>query len=464
MNQELGAQAFTHGSDVYFGAGKEPGNNELTAHELTHVVQQTGVGNNSIVQNKVHSCSCPECVGTLGQLKRQSTRSLNTVNRTLTQTSIQGLTRTTPGIQCKPAEVTSYNFMGLSVAGGINAEMQSRLTDVTNHLRSRYTTIHGAPPTNDKKLREWCGVNDIRGWRHRPGSKSKHSSGSAVDVNYKNQPYIVTRTLTNGKTVLGGEKAGNGLTNERQATVDVFDRAVNFVHSHLPFAFFASTPMIQLIGYQQYQQADVSSRKPNETTTSVYKRFRGVSDDLSTYLGLVFHTEPIEVRRQPIANIEKATKADLLKAISTKERKVEKVAIENIRQYILNKHKYLLPTLSFMYNLMYNIDFSTWEEYFLVNPYVDQQLNRYTERWFYRILRDYEHVRIPMVKGNPEPRPGLTRNPARGFLDMSEEFVVAMTDVGKLRWGIADLGNAESGDTHHFDLGGHGGVTPDGSS
>ena len=43
MNRELGAQAFAHGSDVYFGAGKSPGNNELTAHELTHVVQQTGV-------------------------------------------------------------------------------------------------------------------------------------------------------------------------------------------------------------------------------------------------------------------------------------------------------------------------------------------------------------------------------------------------------------------------------------
>jgi outer membrane protein OmpA-like peptidoglycan-associated protein len=42
MNRELGAQAFTHGSDVYFGAGKSQGNNELTAHELTHVVQQSG--------------------------------------------------------------------------------------------------------------------------------------------------------------------------------------------------------------------------------------------------------------------------------------------------------------------------------------------------------------------------------------------------------------------------------------
>ncbi|AFZ26630.1 hypothetical protein Cylst_4552 [Cylindrospermum stagnale PCC 7417] len=42
MSRELGAQAFTHGSDVYYGEGKAPGNNELTAHELTHVVQQVG--------------------------------------------------------------------------------------------------------------------------------------------------------------------------------------------------------------------------------------------------------------------------------------------------------------------------------------------------------------------------------------------------------------------------------------
>jgi hypothetical protein len=42
MSRELGAQAFTHGSDVYFGEGKAPENNELTAHELTHVVQQVG--------------------------------------------------------------------------------------------------------------------------------------------------------------------------------------------------------------------------------------------------------------------------------------------------------------------------------------------------------------------------------------------------------------------------------------
>ena len=65
MNRELGAQAFAHGSDIYFGAGKLPGNNELTAHELTHVVQQTGgiqtdtlekFDKSSKVQHKCEAC------------------------------------------------------------------------------------------------------------------------------------------------------------------------------------------------------------------------------------------------------------------------------------------------------------------------------------------------------------------------------------------------------------------------
>jgi hypothetical protein len=42
MNKSLGAKAFAHGSDVYYGVGNGPGNDALTAHELTHVVQQTG--------------------------------------------------------------------------------------------------------------------------------------------------------------------------------------------------------------------------------------------------------------------------------------------------------------------------------------------------------------------------------------------------------------------------------------
>jgi hypothetical protein len=47
MNRELGAQAFTHGNDIYFDSGKydTSGNagKELLAHELTHVVQQNAM-------------------------------------------------------------------------------------------------------------------------------------------------------------------------------------------------------------------------------------------------------------------------------------------------------------------------------------------------------------------------------------------------------------------------------------
>ena len=42
MNRGVGAEAFTHGSDIYFGAGNGPNDLALTTHELTHVVQQAG--------------------------------------------------------------------------------------------------------------------------------------------------------------------------------------------------------------------------------------------------------------------------------------------------------------------------------------------------------------------------------------------------------------------------------------
>jgi hypothetical protein len=45
MNRELGAQAFAHGNHIYYGVGKAPANDELTAHELTHVIQQGSAPN-----------------------------------------------------------------------------------------------------------------------------------------------------------------------------------------------------------------------------------------------------------------------------------------------------------------------------------------------------------------------------------------------------------------------------------
>jgi hypothetical protein len=55
LNQEIGAQAFTRQRDIYFGAGKyNPETRDgqrLLAHELTHVVQQSGTDKKSVGQN-----------------------------------------------------------------------------------------------------------------------------------------------------------------------------------------------------------------------------------------------------------------------------------------------------------------------------------------------------------------------------------------------------------------------------
>jgi len=42
LNRDLRANAFTHGSDIFYAAGRSPGRDELPAHELAHVVQQSG--------------------------------------------------------------------------------------------------------------------------------------------------------------------------------------------------------------------------------------------------------------------------------------------------------------------------------------------------------------------------------------------------------------------------------------
>jgi hypothetical protein len=55
MNKELGAQAFTDGSNIYYGARKSPGKNELTVHELTHTIPQgAAVQMNKEVQRQLH--------------------------------------------------------------------------------------------------------------------------------------------------------------------------------------------------------------------------------------------------------------------------------------------------------------------------------------------------------------------------------------------------------------------------
>ena len=55
LSKDLGAQAFTHGNDIYFNEGKynpsSTSGQHLLAHELTHTIQQGGSA--SMAQNKI---------------------------------------------------------------------------------------------------------------------------------------------------------------------------------------------------------------------------------------------------------------------------------------------------------------------------------------------------------------------------------------------------------------------------
>ncbi len=68
LNRDISAQAFTHGSDVFFGAGKyDPGSEggkQLLAHELTHVVQQSsGVMRKPTIQRLMSSVELKRLAG-----------------------------------------------------------------------------------------------------------------------------------------------------------------------------------------------------------------------------------------------------------------------------------------------------------------------------------------------------------------------------------------------------------------
>jgi uncharacterized protein DUF4157 len=99
MNKDLNAQAFTHGKDIYFDSGKyNPGNSagkHLLAHELTHVVQQTGKGNNKKANPSPSSTAQPSTP------VQRSTAGAN--EPLIQEASVEEMQPATePGVQTKP--------------------------------------------------------------------------------------------------------------------------------------------------------------------------------------------------------------------------------------------------------------------------------------------------------------------------------------------------------------------------
>lgn len=89
LNQSLNAKAFTVGNDIYFNQGQyRPGSSEgkhLLAHELTHVVQQTGKVSPKLIQRACYEeenpnrtlSSCPEGATDIGRQPQDQRNTLD---------------------------------------------------------------------------------------------------------------------------------------------------------------------------------------------------------------------------------------------------------------------------------------------------------------------------------------------------------------------------------------------------
>jgi hypothetical protein len=292
--------------------------------------------------------------------------------------------------------------------------MRMRLQSAEASIRAAFESL---PPDRrvdpstgrgNASFAQWCAIAGPHPcWR---ANVRHHSAGSAIDIDPAANPYIVTRD----EPVPHGEIGGPDSAGMRLRALAVYDRALQF----------AALPA---------EAADLRVRQPGESTQSVWTRFKGVSDALARYLSFAVDDGPAKVSRAAIENADDVTDDELLATIPEGER---------------------LPLGS---------GFARLE-----NVFASHEFRTNHPGWSYdaraqylRILRDYEHVRIPMVIGDPSSPPSVTCNPARGFLQIRSEIVTALCDEG-LRWGACDFdpraGDASrNGAMMHFDLADDGG-------
>lgn len=165
------------------------------------------------------------------------------------------------------ASLVSMRFLGCSTR--VAPKLAATLSRVEVALHAEYTRAMlalagGAPaPT----FAEWHGVRSCGGYRKAAGW---HGKGLAVDIQYRQQGYLVTRTRTARGVVYGGEAAGAGFRGVREAFADACDRAC-----------------IALYG----KPADISARKPGETTGAVWDRWDRTSRAVRQYLAPYYQTE-----------------------------------------------------------------------------------------------------------------------------------------------------------------------------
>jgi hypothetical protein len=317
-----------------------------------------------------------------------------------------------------PSFQLATSFLGLPCGSGftegVNPELRWRLHAAEDTVRAAFDALAPEqridPATGRARatFSQWVAVRGPHEcWRPHAGH---HSAGAAIDVNAATNPYIVTRNAG----VPGGQAGGEGLVAMRMRFLAACDRAVRFVRG-------------------PHSEADLRPRQPNESTQSVWTRFKAASDAVVLYVSLALDARPSNVTRVALENADEISDGELLAAVSETERLPLRDALPRLEDVLGSAE--------------FRESHPDWP-----NAAHAQYL---------RIVRDYEELRIPMVVGVPSATPALTRNPARGFLNLRCELVTALCDQG-LRWGACDFtvradGSSRNGAMMHFDLADNGG-------
>jgi outer membrane biosynthesis protein TonB len=137
MNDQLRAQAFTHGQDIYFNSGKfNPGviaGKKLLAHELTHVVQQKQSELPRVQRQKVAGISTPVPAGfKITEKKKKVVYARGKIDGTTITIYRDATGSVGPGLDAQTSLNFSYTFPKKEVAKG-------RISKLTGNVVIRFS-------------------------------------------------------------------------------------------------------------------------------------------------------------------------------------------------------------------------------------------------------------------------------------------------------------------------------------
>ncbi|HKP97976.1 MAG TPA: hypothetical protein VJ385_19750 [Fibrobacteria bacterium] len=349
--------------------------------------------------------------------------------------------------QGRQVELFNFSFLGVDIAGGgVNKDLAERLINAQTALyslafqdRMDQLAKEGKPApaelTKDE-FKAWCwlgqepsngGAPQIRqhgGFQDRGNPSSKHSSGSAIDINYEACPWTPVRDA-NG--VHGGELHKTKDPNEDpKKRIFLFKGDFRALHTDKVWkpAFVIFDRANALF---QGKPADLRPELDRGKADDMYHRFRAFSYNLQTYFRYAFH--PANSGRKPLQKPFEEFKAALETDLSTGLIHDNAVHVDGTP---------LKPALK--------------------GPNPDATFQAFYDK----IVED--HAFMPKVitvgkltvdaNGDITGPGGRQRDPCNGVFNMRKEVFMEMVVKQKLRWGGAMFGT-DSGDTMHFDLDGH---------